>query len=35
MDKLRTTGYEKAFMDLEAGVSDYVQNHLDKGYNHY
>lgn len=32
MGKLRAAGYDKPFMDLEAGVRDYVQNHLDKDF---
>ena len=28
MAKLLSTGYTKGFMDLEAGVADYVKNHL-------
>lgn len=29
--KLRASGYDKAFMDLEAGVLDYVKSHLSAG----
>lgn len=32
MSKLREAGYDKPFMDLEAGARDYVQNHLDKDF---
>ena len=32
MGKLREAGYEKPFMDLEAGARDYVQEHLAKEY---
>lgn len=32
MGKLRAAGYDKPFMDLEAGARDYVQNHLDKEF---
>lgn len=32
MSKLREAGYDKPFMDLEAGALDYVQNHLDKDF---
>ncbi len=32
MFKLRKFGYNEPFMDLEAGVSDYVINHLAKDY---
>ena len=32
MSSLREAGYLKDFMDLEAGVKDYVQNYLDKDY---
>ena len=32
MGKLRAAGYDKPFMDLEAGARDYVQNHLDKDF---
>jgi ADP-L-glycero-D-manno-heptose 6-epimerase len=28
MQKLRSIGYEKPFMSMEAAVEDYVQNHL-------
>ena len=30
MNKLIRTGYEKSFTSLESGVSDYVENYLDK-----
>lgn len=32
MSKLLTTGYDQGFMDLEAGVADYVQKHLNKDF---
>lgn len=32
MGKLRAAGYDKPFMNLEAGARDYVQNHLDKDF---
>lgn len=32
MGELRAAGYDKPFMDLEAGARDYVQNHLDKDF---
>lgn len=32
MDKLRNIGYTEEFSSLERGVSDYVQNFLDKGF---
>lgn len=35
MNKLREAGYDKPFMDLEAGVRDYVLEHLTKGYENY
>ncbi len=35
MSKLREAGYDKAFMDLEAGARDYVQKHLSKRYDNY
>ena len=35
MSKLREAGYEKPFMDLEAGAKDYVTEHLSKGYDNY
>lgn len=30
MDKLRNTGYQKAFTSLHSGIKDYVQNYLQK-----
>lgn len=35
MSKLRDAGYDKPFMDLEAGARDYVLEHLCKGYDNY
>lgn len=35
MRHLREAGYDKPFMDLEAGARDYVQNHLNKNYENY
>ena len=35
MDKLREVGYTEEFYSLEAGVMDYVQNYLMKGYATY
>lgn len=35
MSKLREAGYDKPFMDLEAGARDYVQNHLNRDYKIY
>lgn len=35
MSKLREAGYDKPFMDLEAGVMDYVCEHLSRGYENY
>lgn len=35
MGKLREAGYDKPFMDLEAGARDYVQKHLANGYENY
>lgn len=35
MNHLRAVGYDKPFMNLEAGVRDYVQNHLNKNYENY
>lgn len=35
MGKLRAAGYDGKFMNLEAGVRDYVQRYLDKGYESY
>lgn len=32
VDKLRSAGYAADFMNVEAGVRDYVLNHLDKNY---
>ena len=32
MGKLRAAGYDKPFMDLEAGARDYVQGHLNKDF---
>ena len=32
MEKLQSWGYDKPFADLEQGVQDYVQNHLNKEY---
>lgn len=32
MRKLREAGYDYTFMDLEVGVRDYVQNHLNKDF---
>lgn len=32
MDYLRSLGYKKSFANLEEGVKDYVQNHLNKDY---
>lgn len=33
--KLRSAGYSKPFMDVKKGVTDYVQNYLDKNYRVY
>ena len=35
MGKLIEAGYNKVFMDLEAGVKDYVLKHLSRGYDNY
>lgn len=35
MSKLREAGYDKAFMDLEAGARDYVLKHLNREYENY
>lgn len=35
MRKLREAGYEKPFRNLEDGVKDYVQNHLNMNYETY
>ncbi len=35
MEKLRSVGYTKPFMDVKKGVTDYVQNYLDKGFRIY
>ncbi len=35
MSKLREAGYDKPFMDLEAGAKDYVLEHLSKGFENY
>ena len=35
MDKLRDAGYDKPFMDLEAGARDYVREHLCRGFEVY
>lgn len=35
MSKLREAGYDKEFMDLEAGAGDYVLEHLNKGFENY
>lgn len=35
INKLRSIGYEKEFFDVEHGVTDYVQNYLDKGFEIY
>jgi ADP-L-glycero-D-manno-heptose 6-epimerase len=35
MSKLRDTGYDKEFMNLEAGARDYVLEHLVKGFEVY
>ena len=35
INKLREAGYRKEFMDLEAGVKDYVCEYLNKGYQTY
>lgn len=32
MGKLREVGYTKKFLNLEEGASDYVRNHLEKGF---
>ena len=32
MEHLRGVGYDKPFFDVESGVKDYVQNHLNKDY---
>jgi len=31
MDKLRNAGYNKEFYSLETGITDYIQNYLEKG----
>ena len=33
--KLRDAGYAEPFLDLNAGVLDYVTNHLSKNYSNY
>ena len=33
--KLRATGYTEPFLDLNAGILDYVTNHLSKNYANY
>ncbi len=35
MDKLREVGYTEEFMDVKAGVYDYVVNYLNEGYGIY
>lgn len=35
MEKLKNVGYDKAFMDVEAGVKDYVTNYLHRGFEIY
>lgn len=35
ISKLRSIGYDKEFVDVEHGVTDYVQNYLDKGFEIY
>lgn len=35
MGKIRKAGYDKEFMNLEAGIRDYVQNHLDRNFKIY
>lgn len=35
MDKLGEAGYDKSFMDLEAGVRDYVLEHLSNKYRNF
>ena len=35
MALLHEAGYEKEFMNLEQGATDYVKNHLDRNYNIY
>ena len=35
MRKLKDAGYDKPFMDLEAGAKDYVLEYLNKGYENY
>lgn len=35
MDKLREVGYTQPFMSVEQGVTDYVQNYLDRGFEIY
>lgn len=35
MDKLQGTGYATSFMDVEKGVTDYVQNYLHKSFEIY
>ena len=32
MEQLRSVGYDKPFANLEEGITDYVQNHLNKEY---
>lgn len=35
MEKLRESGYDKGFKNLEEGVRDYVLNYLDKFFDIY
>lgn len=35
IEKLRNAGYTKDFYSLEDGITDYVQNYLMKGFEHY
>lgn len=35
MDKLRKAGYTQPFMSVEQGVTDYVQNYLNRGFEIY
>lgn len=35
MNKLREAGYDKPFMNLDAGAKDYVCEHLERGYDNY
>ncbi|MBQ3458144.1 MAG: hypothetical protein IJG30_04195, partial [Synergistaceae bacterium] len=35
MSKLREAGYNKPFMNLEAGARDYVLEHLNREYENY